>query len=79
MAYDTKLDDLTTREKDTVLTELKERFDYGVRMWSDVREDYSENMKVAGGDPWAADDRRAARSLGVRLSHWGRVRPWARA
>lgn len=48
---------LNKAESDALLTELKERFDYGLRQWSDVREDYSENMKCAGGDPWAQDDR----------------------
>lgn len=64
MAYDKKLDDLTKADKDAILTELKERFDYGLRMWADVREDYSENMKVAGGDPWASEDRSAREAAG---------------
>lgn len=56
--------ELSKKESDALLDEIKTRFDYGLRMWSDVREDYSENMKVAGGDPWATDDRAAREEAG---------------
>lgn len=64
MAYNTPLAEMTKAQKDAILAEIKERFDYGKRSWSDVREDYSENMKVAGGDPWASDDRAAREEAG---------------
>lgn len=58
------MSDLSKKDTDALLTEIKERFDYGLRQWQEVRDDYSENMKVAGGDPWASEDRQAREAAG---------------
>lgn len=40
-----------------LLKELKDRFDYCVQSWEDIRQAKKEDFKYISGDPWPADER----------------------
>lgn len=48
---------LSKKESDALLIEIKDRFDYALRVWQPCRDDGDLNMKYVAGDPWDSTDR----------------------
>lgn len=46
------------------LKELRDRFDYSMNEWSDIRSEARIDMRYVSGDPWDAKDRQARQDAG---------------
>jgi hypothetical protein len=49
---------------DTILQELRDRFEYGTNEWADIRKEGATDMRFITGDPWEPEDRKAREEAG---------------
>jgi len=49
---------------DALLKEIRERYDYLIQCWREIREEARRDMKFVSGDPWDPKERRARESVG---------------
>ncbi len=47
-----------------LLTEIRERFDYAVKEWSDTRDEATKDMQYVAGNPWSEKDVKARDAAG---------------
>lgn len=53
-----------TSEHETLLVELRERFDYAQAEWAEIRAEAAKDMQYVSGDPWDPKDRRLREEAG---------------
>lgn len=50
-------DTIPAVDNDTILAELRERFDYATAEWAPIRDEARKDMRAIAGDPWDPADR----------------------
>jgi len=53
----------TTRSSDEdLLLEIRDRYKYASEAWEEIRKERQKDMRYICGDPWEAEDRKAAKT-----------------
>ncbi len=51
-------------QDEKLLEQIRKRFDYVVKSWSDIRDEARTDVRFASGDPWPEEERKARKAAG---------------
>lgn len=54
----------SSSDDEKILEEVRERYDYAEKEWSDIRAEAAKDMRYVAGDPWEEKDRRQREEAG---------------